>query len=316
MEFLKQKILLPIACRIDIRKLIDYSGEHIIHLFYHTVSNIYLPHISPLYKPKTINEFKNDIEFLLKYFHPVSINDFLLHMQEGKQFSTPSFHLTFDDGLRQVYDYVLPVLYEKGIPATIFVNSKFVDNQGLFYRYKQALIVSKLRENKLSGHSDEIFQKILNTNHINESILDETARELDIDFNEFLKKEKPYLSVDELRELQQKGFTIGGHSETHPKYGLLTEKEQVSQTLNSCSYVQDVFGEKNKYFAFPFTDEGISQSVFSKIHELVDLTFGLSGINTTQHGRHIARIDMEKYGKNAKECIHRAYLTQILKKWI
>ena len=38
-------------------------------------------------------------------------------------------HLTFDDGFRELHDVVAPILLRKGIPATFFVNSAFIDNK-------------------------------------------------------------------------------------------------------------------------------------------------------------------------------------------
>jgi hypothetical protein len=37
----------------------------------------------------------------------------------------------------------MPILRRKGVPATVFVNSDFVDNQDLFFRFKAALIIDK-----------------------------------------------------------------------------------------------------------------------------------------------------------------------------
>jgi peptidoglycan/xylan/chitin deacetylase (PgdA/CDA1 family) len=299
-----------------------------INVFYHTVSDDYLPHISPLYKPKNIKEFKNDMDFLLKYFQPISAKDVLLHVQKEKIISTPSFHLSFDDGLKEVYDIVFPILLQKGISATVFVNSDFVDNKDLFFRYKVALLIDKLTHVSISQAEKEHIRKwlielglkgssiqsmLLQINYDNHTVLDEIAHTLDFDFNAFLREKQPYLNTKELKIMQQSGFSVGGHSINHPNYFLLSEEEQIRQTLVSCSFVQKKLLEQNSYFAFPFSEEGVKRSFFNSIYETVDLTFTISGINTAFDGRHIGRIDMETYGKNAKQCIHRAYLTHLLK---
>ena len=279
MQLIKQFAFPFIANCLSTSFLCRHSQQKTVHVFYHTVTNDYLPHIHPLYTPKTVPNFIHDLNFLLKYFQPVGIHDVYLDAIGEKQIEKPSFHLSFDDGLREVHDIVCPILYQKGIPCTVFVNSNFVDNHNLFYRYKEV-----------------IFKSALN-----------------IDFHDFLKVQRPYLTIEELKNLQQKGFTIGAHSIDHPDFRLLSETEQIKQIEQSCDYVQKTFNESRRYFAFPFSDEGISESVFKAIAGNIDLTFGITGINTQHNGRHIARIDMEKYGKNARECVNKAYLKHIIR---
>jgi peptidoglycan/xylan/chitin deacetylase (PgdA/CDA1 family) len=316
-NFLKQHLLPFSASLVSLKQLIRHTGEQVVHVFYHTVSNEYLPHISPLYRFKNVKEFEQDIDFLLKHFQAIDINDVLLHAKKEKTIAKPSFHLSFDDGLSEIYSVVMPILLKKGVPATVFVNSAFADNKDLFFRYKAALIIDKL--NRLSSSQKRDFpdkSEILSIKYPDRCRLDQIASDLALDFNAFLQQKKPYLTVDELKILQQKGFSIGGHSIDHPNYHLLSEEEQVKQTLDSCAYVGKAFSEQHPYFAFPFSSEGVSDAFFENIYQTIDLTFGISGIKTSRNGRHIDRIDMETYGKNAKQCIHRAYATKLLKKWI
>ncbi len=305
MGFLKNTLLPFTGNLIGIRELIRISGQNIIFPFYHAVSDEYLPHISPLYNVKNIQSFNEDLDFLQKHFQPIGMEDVYLHVRREKMITKPSFHLSFDDGLREVHDVVLPILIQKGIPATVFVNSDFVDNRDLFFRYKAALIIDK---------NKSIKSKVLKIKYPERELLDSLAQELDNDFRDFIQKQQPYLTTEQLRTLQKNSFSIGGHSENHPNYHLISEKEQIEQTVNSCVFVQEEFFEKNKYFAFPFSADGISNSFFETIYKDVDLTFGISGINTMYNGKHIDRIDMETYGKNAKQCVYRAYISNILKK--
>ena len=305
--FSKRHILPALSSLIGLNKLIALTKEPVINVFYHSVSDAYLPHISPLYKFKNTKEFEWDIDFLLKHFQPVDVNDILLYSRKEKHFEKPVFHLSFDDGLREIYDVVMPILLRKSVPATVFVNSDFVDNRDLFFRYKAALIADK---NKL------IKSDVLKIKYPERYFLDDLAQKMDIDFCDFLQKQQPYLTSEQLKILQKNGFTIGAHSESHPNYNLISEEEQIKQTLNSCAFVRENFAMERAFFAFPFSTEGVCENFFNRIYNDVDLTFGISGIGNSYNGKHIDRIDMETYGKNAKLCIHRAYLTKLLKKWI
>ncbi|MDR1368532.1 MAG: polysaccharide deacetylase family protein [Dysgonamonadaceae bacterium] len=280
MKPFKDTILSFISNRLDTKRLICHTGTSLILPFYHTVSDEYLPHIHPLYRPKTIKEFENDLDFLLKHFQPVDMQTVFACCRERKSIQTPSFHLSFDDGLKEVYDIITPLLYSKGIPFSVFVNSDFVDNKTLFSRHREAL------------------------------------ESQDIDPETFLNEKSPYLSTAQLKEMQKMGVHIGAHSINHPRYDLIPEEEQVMQTLESCKFVKDTFTQGLTTFAFPFSDTGISNHFFDRIYSAIDLSFGISGIYFRHNNRHIGRIDMEKYGHNARECINKAILVKKIKdKW-
>jgi len=303
-EFLKKNILTSCGKIIGIKNLIILSNAQIINVFYHVVSDNYLPYIAPLYKYRNSEAFENDIDFLLKYFQPVSANDVLLHTNGEKVITKPSFHLSFDDGMREIYKVVLPILKRKGVPATVFVNSAFVDNKDLFYRYKAALIVDK---------EPSLKNEILKIKYPEREKLDKIAQNLEIDFEQFLKEKRPYLTTQEIKILQENGFTIGAHSVDHPNYYLISEEEQIRQTLESCRFVKENFDEKNLFFAFPFEDVGVENSFFETIYKNVDLTFSTSGISSSQNGKNIGRVAMEGDMRTGKEIIHRALMARLIK---
>jgi len=322
---IKNTLFSFIANRFKTERLCSCSNSLIIHPFYHTVTDNYLPHLTPLYKPKSVKEFQLDIDYLYSHFQAICIDDVLSYTEGNKKLEKNAFHLSFDDGLREVYTTVLPILYQKGIPATIFINSDFVDNKNLFYRHKAALIIDLLNKKvpsenslneleKLLGVKKAAFRtKILAINYSEQNLLDKIASVLNLDLDAYLKTQQPYLSKDELLEMQKKGFTIAAHSINHPPFSELKEEEQIRQVLESNAYVSKTFQASNNYFSFPFSDENIKDSVYHSIYETIDLSFGITGINTRFNGKHIARIDMEKYGKNAKEAINKAYLKSLIK---
>ena len=75
----------------------------------------------------------------------------------------------------------------------------------------------------------------------------------DIDFEDFLKKESPYLTSAQIMEMKNSGFTFGAHSMDHPDYRKLLLQEQLDQTIKSIQYVCENYRSEIKSFAFPFT---------------------------------------------------------------
>ena len=74
------------------------SGVSLVVPFYHMVSDVHVPHVSNLYRFRTIAEFTSDVEFLARHFEPVTLNDIVDALNGTRTLSRCCFHLTFDDG--------------------------------------------------------------------------------------------------------------------------------------------------------------------------------------------------------------------------
>ncbi len=287
--------------------LIQSSGQNLLILLYHSISEKPLPHIAPLYRHRTVREFREDLAFLLKYFKPLHPLE-LKKIQSGeKRLRQPHFLITFDDGLKEVYTNVAPVMKELGLTGLVFLNPDFVDNQDLMFRYKAALIYNKNRD-----------ANILKLKHSDLNIIDKKAIELGLDFKDFIKKEKPYMSSEEIQELMDKDIFIpGAHSMDHPLYSDLNEQEQILQTTNSIQWVKNKFHPPVRTFAFPFTDDGISNSFFKNIKQDTDFTFGCAGLKMReQEGRHLQRFSLEGSEASAADQIYNEYFYYNLKSFI
>ncbi|MCB9335593.1 MAG: polysaccharide deacetylase family protein [Flavobacteriales bacterium] len=278
------------------------TGQKVVLPFYHIVSDETPNHIYHLYEARSIEEFKSDLEFLLKNYQPISLQELIELNKTGRQPKQNVFHLTFDDGLKEFYTVVAPILKEKKIPATVFINTDFIDNEDLFYRYKASVLTEKYAAKGL-----------LEVNSENLNLIDEFAEIMNYDFYEYLNEEQPYLTFHQIQELIKDGFTIGAHSKNHPLYNRLSIDEQISQTLESIDFIVQKFNLNYKVFSFPFTDDGISKDFFSKIESKVDLTFGTAGLKKDSIPFNLQRIPMEK-NQTAKEIIKGQYFYYLLKR--
>jgi len=269
--------------------------------------------VNELYKTKTIKQFRDDLDLFLKHYKPITLQEVINYNKGELELTEPSFHLTFDDGLSNFYYEVAPILLEKNIPATIFLNTDFVDNKNLFYRYKANLILENLKFNSEILREDVNF-KPLKVNFNNKHLLDEYANDINLDFDQFLEKEKPYLSLEQIKELQKQGFTFGSHSCNHPLYTDISIDKQSKQTLDSLQWIKNNLNEDNLVFSFPFHDIGISKQFFNNIKNNVELTFGTSGFNKDIISSNLHRLDMEKAVGNIKYFLIKKYIKLLFKK--
>ena len=322
-----------IATRIPLTLLLNMTGENFILPVYHVVSDEEIPHIKHLYQVKNLKDFKEDLDFLMQKFTPIDFKMLVDHLDGTKRLVKPSFFLTFDDGLAEFHSIIAPILLAKGIPAMNFLNTAFVDNRDLFFRYKVSLLIDTLLKDASKDVRKQIAlilgcpysvkksirNSLLNLQYSDLETINKIAAILQIDFEEYLSQRKPYLTRQQIKELINKGFSFGAHSIDHPLYSDLTISDQIEQTETSVQSIQKTFDLKYRSFAFPFTDYKVSKDFFDHFYKdkiSLDASFGSAGLKKDIYARHLQRIPMEMGEMTAKEILHSEYLYYFLKYFV
>lgn len=312
--------------------LMRLCGQRFLVVLYHAVSDQSPAHIRHLYRLKTTSEFEADLDYLLRRMQPIDVFALRDHISGKNPLKKPGFLVTFDDGLREFGEVAAPVLKKKGIPAICFLNSGFVGNRGLFFRYKASLLIEHLHGNEKSevlkswmkgGGPDNdrmegktSTEALLSLKYHQAEQLDALARGVGLDFEAYLREKRPYLEGSEIRKLQQEGFHFGAHSIDHPEYQYLDQKEQLRQTRASQAAVREDFGVEEGWFAFPFTDFGVSASFFTQLYAdspPPELTFGCAGLKKDVDPRHVQRIPLEVSGLSAGDILPAELLYYLIK---
>lgn len=301
------RVLHRIAPMFSIQWLQRQANMPLLLPFYHVVSDDTLPHIRHLYPVRTVRQFRDDLDFLLKYYRPITLRE-VVEAPASK--SSPSFHLTFDDGLRECYDMVMPILLEKGVPATFFLNSAFIDNCDLMFRYKASLLIESGKKTPADP---------LTVRYKDRHLLDQWATAAEFDYSDFLVRQRPYLSTAQIMEMKNQGFTFGAHSIDHPRYSDLPLEAQVQQTLLCFHDLESKLGPIDPAFAFPFTDDGVGMAFFNAIQQqfgLPLLTFGSAGVKRDEAPGHLQRFAMEKTTLPPQSMIAAELMSFLLKKMV
>jgi peptidoglycan/xylan/chitin deacetylase (PgdA/CDA1 family) len=320
-------IITPVFSKIPFTFLNKVTRQNIIIPNYHIVSDEEVLHIKHLYIHRNIKQFKNDLEFFLKYFIPISLFDLIDKVKNNVAIPKNSFLLTFDDGFREMYDVVFPILKEKGIPATFFLSSALIDNKQMFYRLKASLLIEHITcMNSINCRNsikkiiidngiafNDIKTSILTIKYNKKHLLDEIAIVLGYDFKKYLKINKPFLSAVQIEELIENGFTIGAHSVDHPLYSLLSLNEQLRQTRESIRQIKERFKINYSVFAFPHMDNGVSKQYYKEMFDNlgVDISFGTSGMINDVFNNNLHRIKMENSTLPAEKIIAEEYVRKL-----
>lgn len=307
-DFIKYSVESSLLSRLPLPSLLNVN---VIIPYYHIINDEDVIHTKHLYPHKSILQFKNDIDHLIKHYRPIHFSDLLEYVKTGHPLPPKALLLSFDDGFREMYDVVMPILIRKGVPAVFFISSSFTDNCNLCFQHKASIVVEHIMHRSISEASKEkiaetvclnkmqrtsISDRILEIKYDERDLIDKAAEILEIDFQHYLHKHNPYLNKDQIFMMISSGFAIGGHSIDHPLYRNLPQDEQIKQTMDSVEFVKNTFHLNYGTFAFPHTDNGVSRRYFMKIEEsgLVDISFGTSGIIEDVLPYHFQRFSLEK----------------------
>lgn len=307
-----------ISDKIPLKALKHLTSKSFILPFYHTVTDYPKPHLVEIGYFRTKKQFLEDVIFFKKNYDSVSIKK----IENQKK---NSFHLTFDDGLSEVFTEILPILIQENIDATFFINTDFIDNKEMFYRHKISLILHQLKNSTVELEKISAFLEIENHQVVKEvnSIQDEQqinqiAKVLHLNFKDYLNENQPYLTTKQLLEIKNKGFTIGNHSKNHPNFKDISFEEQKKQINEVNHFLKHELEMNDWYFSFPFGDENIKNELFDFMYNDVKIkySFGVSGLKNDEHKKHLHRIPMEESDFSAEQIIKFEYFYYVLKSFV
>ncbi|NMH29641.1 polysaccharide deacetylase family protein [Flavobacterium silvaticum] len=294
--------------------------------YYHLITDVKLPHISQLYPYKGDAVFLSDLEILTSNYHQLELKDL------GNDTSPENgFLLTFDDGLREIYTHVYPVLKQKGIKAAFFLNPDFVDNNQALYKHEISVLLDDLDRRKFPSDllrqiadilefkfsdATDFRTKILKLPYAKRGLLPQALKIADVDISAFLKNQKPYITTDEIREMIADGFYFGGHTMSHPPLQQLSLEEQKKQIIDSIEWVKSNFGIPYSIFAFPFSDKPASEKLVKSLldYDPEILIFGNSGLKKDISPRIIQRFSIEDPSREIQKVIGMENLYKVFNK--
>ena len=234
-------------------------------IYFHMISE----KVHPYYPHDTINpdDFRDQIKFLKKHFNIISLPE-AIEREESNNSPKNSLVLTIDDGFKECYSVIAPILKEEKIPATFYLIEDCIDNRNMMWLHQLEYLQQTLSEERKNDVIKAFLNKT-NNNSKSYSNIPEIAKEwnmkdkdkfTDIIWNlsvkesnsEWLQQHQPYMSTQQIQELISAGFTIGSHSASHPSCDLLNFYELEDEIIGSCKRISDKLGIEIKYFSYPF----------------------------------------------------------------
>jgi peptidoglycan/xylan/chitin deacetylase (PgdA/CDA1 family) len=186
-------------------------------------------------------------------------------LRGGKDRFTAS--LCTDDGLASNYHTLFPLARKLGIPLTLFLIGKCIDNKALAWNHKLILIrnqapgkdlleaVDQLRSKYRLDPGADISASLFSvSDQRKEELADELwQRFLNVSQEEYLRERKPYLSSGQITEMLAAGVELGSHGFSHADLSRLSYEQIKGEIVQAGEVLNSLSGGVVSLFAFPYT---------------------------------------------------------------
>lgn len=248
------------------------TKNKLVILLYHGVTRHKDSGIKNIQK-KHIDEniFSEQIKFIKKNCHPISIDTWLDYLKDKSELPKNSVIITFDDGFKNNYSVAAPILDDNKVPAIFYISSGVISTQKMFWvdeiedcidLFQKKSLAIKLDRKVIFDTSS--FENKFNTareikkwckkstnDEKNRVILDlKTLTKVVPSIDHSPNYEK--LSWSELSEMNNSYlFSIGGHSLNHNILSSLNQNDLESEIQESIRLIKDNLKIELKHYSYP-----------------------------------------------------------------
>jgi len=197
---------------------------------------------------------RNQLEYLRRHFRVVKLSELCRQLALGRP-ARRLLALTVDDGRRNFYEFLFPLLKELQLPATFFVVSSFISRHDWLWTDK-VLWLSRQPNSAEELGSDKLpsFFAMLNSmqpEHRN-ACIEALAQGMGSSIPKLAPSQYAPCSWDELREMCDSNLVeIGSHTVTHPILSTLRDDESALEIATSRSQLEEQLGRSIEVFAIP-----------------------------------------------------------------
>lgn len=220
---------------------------------------------SYVYGGCTRKKFISQLNWLKNNTNILSLDNLLHHCEGDHECKGPYGMVTFDDAYSDCYTEAYPILKQMGIPATVFVPSKLVDDGQLGWWDIIAYIIKNTQleeinwENKTfypSKEFDYTFRYFLNKMKLepfesNVYLINKLASICQVEIPDAEMQASNLMSWQQLKEMSEDVFEIGSHTHTHRVLTTLSESEQYEEICLSKRIIEKKIGKQVKSLAYP-----------------------------------------------------------------
>ena len=233
--------------------------------------------------------FLEQIKYLLKYYHIISIEEIIYKIKNNKPFNEKYACLTFDDGYSDHFQNVFPILEKYKIKGAFYPTAKIIEKNKILDVNKIHFILASKNEtnpilkeikNELKKYKKtfrllefaEYYKKLAHKSRYDSADIVFIKRLLQVELVEPLRKiivnslfekfvsrdekafsKELYMSSEELMYMARSGMHIGSHGYEHYWLGSLDEQSQRNDIDKSLKFLKRINGSlKNWTICYPY----------------------------------------------------------------
>jgi peptidoglycan/xylan/chitin deacetylase (PgdA/CDA1 family) len=214
---------------------------------WHQVSPAFDPNRHHPYTWTSLADFEHALNFIERHFEVVPLTEGLERCRR-RALQRPCAALTFDDGDASVAQHAEPCLRRRGLPATFFINSAYLDGRSTYWFPVLAYAGSALPE-AVRAAAQEL-------RHTADPARYETVR---------LEVERAAAAIPDLGSrlvapawlsaLDERQFALGAHGHEHERFGLMPPEWQRRDLRENVARLS-AFPAFRPVFAVPFGRAG------------------------------------------------------------
>ena len=215
--------------------------------------------VTPLFDPlrhhrhtwTELKQFETQIDYLTAKFGILPLNDAIGRLNRGVLRGSCAA-LTFDDGDISIADNVVPLLRERNLPATFFINSAYLEDRRSYWFPILSYLCTVENSGLQGALPEDLKEKALHLRTTDDPIYYRAVR----DRLEQLASLVPNLgsrliSAEWLADLDGVQFAIGAHGHEHQRFSMMPSEWQLDN-LRENVRVLSQFKAYRPIFAVPF----------------------------------------------------------------
>lgn len=233
--------------------------------------------------------FKEQLFYILKHYKVIRMEDLIAAVQFEKLLPDNALILTFDDGLRDHFEFVFPILSESGLQGSFFPPARIFQEPVVLAVHKIHFILAAVenkeqlirdifgkldqyREEYSLASNEDYYRQLAQANRFNpkdvifikrilQKGLPEKLRNIIIDdlFKKYVSPDEQsfskelYLDLDQVKVMKERGMFIGSHGFDHYWLDTLSPAEQEKEIDLSLEFLKKIGCDLAKWvISYPY----------------------------------------------------------------
>ncbi len=243
------RLLRGLRLRARVLRWLSSTADCLVIFTWHQVSQEISSVHHHVYTWTPLALFERTINYIASNFRVMRLSDAIALLEEGKLKGKVAA-LTFDDGDASLQSHILPVLQEKGLPATFFINSAYYEKPSTYWFPVLSYLNST--DGAHPEWTEELREKASKLRNTKDLAFYNDVRER----VEALAHLIPGLGArlvppGWLARLDGRQYEIGAHGHEHERYSMMSEEWQAANLDKNVRFLSQ-FAAFRPIFAVPF----------------------------------------------------------------